>query len=104
LGGTSATCRAAAIVLDAQLKVLPPNANSVLSLQTKFEDLLTLLNDADPAKVDWWVAYIQFVQRAAAYGCAGGLPSSTTLHWRAMRSVTNQELFIEKTQQLQVDV
>lgn len=92
-----------AIVLDAQLKVLPPTASSVQRMQLRFEDLLSLLDDADPEKADWWVTYIQFVQRAAHHGCAGGLPNSSTLHWRAMRSVVDQALFTEKSQQMQLD-
>merc|ERR1711957_1151003 len=92
-----------AIVLDAQLKVLPPTASSVQRMQLRFEDLIPLLDEADPAKVAWWVTYIQFVQRAAHHGCAGGLPSSSTLHWRALRSVVDQALYTEKAQQLQLD-
>merc|ERR1712216_467142 len=82
-----------AVLLDAQLKVLPATTASVQRLQSRFEELLGLLHSADPAKVDWWVKYIEFVQRAASHGCAGSLPSSATLHWRAMKDVDDQALY-----------
>jgi len=89
-----------AVVLEGELRVSTPTASSAQSLQAKFEELVTLLHDADPAKVDCWVQYLEFVQQASHYGCAEGLPTMTTLHWRAMRSVADQALYTERSQKL----
>jgi len=65
-------------------------------LCTRFEELLVALDDNDVRKVDWWVRYVAFVQRAAEWGCSSCTPSSSDLHWRAMRSVADQAVYSEK--------
>jgi len=83
-----AECRAASTAVD--------NHKRQLKLAARFEELLSMLDDGDELKVEWWLRYGEFLRHAATQGCTSGLPSPTDVHWRAMRSVQDQELYAEQ--------
>lgn len=101
-----------AAVLDAELRC----CGSVLSmtdgtgtvqlarrLGSYFEDILASVKDEDAEKEEWWIRYLEFVQRYSRWGFAAGgsgLPNTTDLHWRALRSVANQARYLEKAHRL----
>lgn len=87
-------------IIHSQVRVLPTLPAYLSQLKDRFEELLGMLNDADPAKIDWWIDYIQFVQRAIHHGSGSNLPHPTSLHQRAMRSVANQALYTERSQKV----
>lgn len=106
-----------ACVLDAELRtcssvLFQAGAQSAAVAEAhrlvgRFEELLSSLDDADPGKEDWWVRFLEFVQRFGRWGVSSGLkgvsgslPDTTDLHWRAMRSVANQASYSEKAHKL----
>lgn len=89
----------AASVLEAECRATSAavvNHKRQLKLAARFEELLSTLDDGDEMKVEWWLRYGEFLQHAAARGCTSGLPSPTDVHWRAMRSVKDQEFYAEQ--------
>jgi len=85
-----------AAALSAELHARAPDAGNAKKLSARFESLLDSIHDADPLKIDWWVRYVEFAQRAKFFGCGGEVPSGTDLNRRALRSVSNQALFTER--------
>lgn len=85
-----------AAALSAELRACTPAAGTAKQVSSRFEALLECINDSDPRKIDWWVRYAEFVQRAARYGCGDEVPSGTDLNRRAMRSVSDQALLAER--------
>jgi len=72
------------------------NHKRQLKLAARFEELLSMLDDGDELKLEWWLRYSEFLRHAAARGCTSGLPSPTDVHWRAMRSIKDQERYAEQ--------
>jgi len=84
-----------AAALDAELRVATPSAAAARRLRDHFEELLTSLQD-DAEKVEWWLRYAEFAQRAASWGCGRQLPRPDDLHYRAMRSVPDQAAYSDR--------
>mmetsp|Transcript_36558 Transcript_36558/g.104026 ORF Transcript_36558/g.104026 Transcript_36558/m.104026 type:complete len:631 (-) Transcript_36558:96-1988(-) len=107
-------CRAQllASALDAELRCCSMSMISTLAskpglqataLSEHFEELLRSLKDEDPAKPEWWIRYMNFVQSASSWNggvVVNGLPTIMDLHWRAMRSVPDQAVYSEQAQRL----
>eukprot|EP00928_Gymnodinium_smaydae_P027862 TRINITY_DN21407_c0_g3_i1.p1 TRINITY_DN21407_c0_g3~~TRINITY_DN21407_c0_g3_i1.p1 ORF type:complete len:630 (-),score=141.39 TRINITY_DN21407_c0_g3_i1:153-2042(-) len=89
-------------LLEAELRLPSLRVNRVKKQHAHFEELLSHLNDADGRKIDVWLMYVEFANRVSQSDSAvgSGLPSTTDLHWRAMRSVGNQALYAEKVHSL----
>lgn len=87
-------------VLRLELRVYTPAQESARRLVARFEEVLTVLDDSDEEKVEWWLLYVEFAHRATAWDCGRGLPNAMDLHWRAMRSVADQSLYSEKAHRL----
>jgi len=83
-------------VLSAELRVYSPPQAHGLQIFTHFEDLLSRMSNNDEKKIVWWVRYIEYVLRAQRWGIGDGLPTSTELYERGMRTFTNQVLFSEQ--------
>jgi len=88
-------------VLEAELRVvalpdMPPQKTC-----KRFEELLSLLSNDDPRKIDWWVRYVELAHRVQKWGgCSTGVPNTSDLHWRASRSIADQALFTERYQEV----
>lgn len=71
-----------------------------------FEELLSELKDDNPEKELWWIRYVELVHRAGSWGIGDDrrgkrcLPSTTDLHWRALRSVPDQARYNERVHRL----
>ncbi|CAK0818901.1 unnamed protein product [Prorocentrum cordatum] len=87
-------------LLGAELRARSPAEAPVRRLVTLFEDVLALLQDGDPEKVEWWLRYVEFSQRLGLHGRAGEAPATTDLHRRAMRSVGDQPLYADRAHRL----
>jgi hypothetical protein len=89
-----------AAVLDAELRVYTPVEAPAKRMRKSFEELLDALQDNDPDKVEWWLRYVEFSQRLGRCGRNREVPDPTELHWRAMRSVSEQSLYTERAHHL----
>lgn len=70
-------------------------------LVARFEEVLSSLDDGEARKIDWWVRFVEFTHRLAKLNKkAEGAPTPMDLHWRAMRSVSDQTLYSEKVHRL----
>merc|ERR1711904_72606 len=72
-------------VLDAELRigVTPP-----AELGQRFEGVLSMLDDSSSEKIQWWLKYVEFVQKIGDMGSS--LPSAADIHRRALRAVADQ--------------
>eukprot|EP00931_Biecheleriopsis_adriatica_P058534 TRINITY_DN3487_c0_g1_i1.p1 TRINITY_DN3487_c0_g1~~TRINITY_DN3487_c0_g1_i1.p1 ORF type:complete len:654 (+),score=171.71 TRINITY_DN3487_c0_g1_i1:65-1963(+) len=90
-----------AAVLDCELRATSGTSPAdVKRLCVCFEEVLSALREDSADSMDWWLRYIEFVQRMNVSESISGVPSASDLHWRAMRAVPDQTLYQERAQQL----